>query len=89
MAHETYPLLTLNELANQVPFFPPLGYWTPECHFGNWQSSGAAHTTAADVHGVGNMMASVNLQLNDGPLMLKRWLSLLEPEARPGAHGVL
>ena len=84
MAHETYPLLTLTKLANQLPSFPPLRHWTPGC-----QSSGVAHTTAAEVHGVGNMMASVNLQLNDGPLMLKRWLSLLEPEARPGAHAVL
>ena len=70
--------------ANQVPCFPPLQHWLPEC-----QAADAAYTTAADIHGVGTMMASVNLQLDDDAVALKQWLSAPNPEARPSAQEAL
>ena len=86
MAQETYALIDFEHSghANQVPDFPPLRHWPPEC-----KVSGAAYTTAADIYGVGIIMASVNLQLDDGAVHLQQWLSMPDPKARPSAQAAL
>ena len=86
MAQGTYALIDFEHSghANQVPCFSPLRHWPPGC-----QPADAAYTTAADIHGVGTMMASVNLQLDDGAVALKQRLCAPDPEARPSASEAL
>lgn len=86
MAQDTYGLIDFEHSgrANEVPSFPSLRHWPPECH---WPS--AAYTTAADIHGVGTMMGSVDLQLDGSAQHLMQWLSAPDPAARPSAQEAL